>query len=437
MNCVFLCSSPLSHILPTQPVIEYLVSKNVNVYVFSIFNNKERLESYGAKFVEYPFEYLAGDDYDTLMQRGITFHTLINKNKYVEAFKFFVQQDTEYYYASHNFKNFELLYNSIKILKPDFIIRDGVDRYGSNISKLLNIPCIGFLTHTLYSKKFFEQDPSYLYRVFLDALHYDSPELEKYFGRFRKECERINNEVFLKSNTFRLHCHHQFDPHEKLTMICAPSLFQPKESFEEDRDYLLVYPNESRFHVEKEIDSELITFIEENEQDEKMIVYLACGSMLSFSFNFCTTLIDNLIKNGLSIIVGNKFEYKSLRERYAENSDSVYIDAFLPQQFILSKAKLFITAAGQNSVIEAIYHKIPMLAFPLTSEQKMNGLIIEEKNIGRTTHIERTKHKTVGNLISEILTDKDIDKCMEIMHNNLVNGVNHFDILWEYANNER
>ena len=42
----------------------------------------------------------------------------------------------------------------------------------------------------------------------------------------------------------------------------------------------------------------------------------------------------------------------------------------IPQKFILSKTDVFITSGGHNSILEAIYYKVPMLITPISSEQR-------------------------------------------------------------------
>lgn len=432
MNCIFICSVPISHIIPIQPLVEYLICNNVNVYVISSRGNEGRIKSYGAKFIEYPFQFVEEGNLSSLIERGKNFRELLYDEKYIEAFDYFIEKDTEYFY-DHNFKNLELMFNMIKKLKPDFIIRDAVDRYGNTIAKLLNIPCIGMITHCLYSKKFFEENPSDLYRIFLDALNINAPVLDNYFKNLRKKYESIHDKVFMNSLTFKINTLHQFDPCEELTLINSIKSFQPQSSFEENRLYKLIYPKMDRFLIEKQIDSNLVSFIKFAKQEKRKIVYIATGSMLSLKFKLCTKLIDNLIKNGLCIIVSNNKEYEELRTYYSDRLEYVYVDSFLPQQFVLSNSDLFISSAGQNSILEAIYHEVPLLAIPITSEQKINGLMIEYNNIGLTNYIKRDIPKTFGWLVNELLINLKYKYNLKVLHDDLVNNTNDFKDILEYV----
>lgn len=432
MKCVFICSVPISHIIPIQPIVEYFKERDIDVSVVSNKQNRQRIENYGAKFVEYPFNFLGNNNSDLLYERSLKFNEYIMKEEYSKAFDYFVKKDTEYFY-DHSFENLKLLFNVIKNEKPDFIIRDAVDRYGNVIAKLLNIPCIGIITHCLYSKKYFESNPSYLYKVFMDALKIDSKKLDKYFTTFRKNSELIHESVYMDSETFRINTFHQFDPCEELTLINSIKTLQPKSSFETNRKYLLIYPNLKRFEIESDSDESLQSFIENAKHKAKKIVYIATGSTISFKYEFCIKLIDNLLKNDLCVIVSNNTDYKILRDYYNKQKELVYIDKFIPQQFVLKNSDLFISSAGQNSIIEAIYHKIPILAMPLTSEQKLNGLLIEESGIGLTTYINRDRYITYGSLVKSLLFESKYKVNLEILNYDLIHGKNNFDVILDYV----
>ena len=432
MKCVFICSVPISHIIPIQPIIEYFNERNIGVSVISNKQNKQRIENYGAKFIEYPFNFLGNNNSDLLYERSLQFNEYIMKEEYSKAFDYFIKKDTEYFY-DHSFENLKLLFNVIKNEKPDFIIRDAVDRYGNVIAKLLNIPCIGIITHCLYSKKYFESNPSYLYKVFMDALKFNSKKLDKYFTTFRENSELIHESVYMDSETFRINTFHQFDPCEELTLINSIKTLQPKSSFEPNRKYLLIYPNLKRFEIESNVDKFLENFIENAKHKEKKIVYIATGSMISFKYEFCIKLIDNLLKNNLCVIMSNNTDYKVLRDYYDKQKELVYIDKFIPQQFALKNSDLFISSAGQNSIIEAIYHKIPILAMPLTSEQKLNGLLIEDSGIGLTTYINRDRYITYGSLVKSLLFESKYKENLDILNNDLIHGKNNFDVILDYV----
>lgn len=48
---------------------------------------------------------------------------------------------------------------------------------------------------------------------------------------------------------------------------------------------------------------------------------------------------------------------------------------------MLSVADLFITSGGQNNILESIF-STPMLVDPISSEQRMNAIMVDKNRIG-------------------------------------------------------
>lgn len=55
----------------------------------------------------------------------------------------------------------------------------------------------------------------------------------------------------------------------------------------------------------------------------------------------------------------------------------------VPQLDVLSHAQVFVTHGGMNSTMESLYHGVPMVVIPQMSEQRANGLRVEELGLGR------------------------------------------------------
>ena len=432
MKCLILCSSPISHIIPLESLIDNLIENDVEVYAVSVLNNKSRIEKFGAHFIEYPFDFVGGSKIKRNMKISENYYRLLSEEKYYDAYYSYVYEDTKSFYT-HNLDNLIKLFEIAKKINPDFILRDAVDRYGSIVAKMLLVPCVGYITHNLYSKQFFSTNPSYYYKIFMRSLNQSELLPNDFFKNFRDECENINDIVFRESDTFKIYTHHQFDPREEFTLINSIDGIQPKESLENDRKYELMYPALSRFKIEKDIPSDLREFIENSQN----VVYIASGSMISFPPDFYIQLINGLVNNGFKLVISFKNDLEILYDKIPEKmKNNVKIYNFVPQQYVLSNSKLFITTGGQNSIIESIYHKVPMLVFPVTSEQSINGLIIEKEKIGKTTYIERENYMTIGELIKEILSDKQIEANLECLSNRIKYNNCDYSKFWSYLNDE-
>ncbi|MER6119395.1 macrolide family glycosyltransferase [Streptomyces sp. NPDC001743] len=55
----------------------------------------------------------------------------------------------------------------------------------------------------------------------------------------------------------------------------------------------------------------------------------------------------------------------------------------VPQLDVLSHAQVFLTHGGMNSTMESLYHGVPMVVIPQMSEQRANGLRVDELGLGR------------------------------------------------------
>ena len=65
-----------------------------------------------------------------------------------------------------------------------------------------------------------------------------------------------------------------------------------------------------------------------------------------------------------------------------ELPEGVRVEPYVDQMEVLSRASLFITHCGMNSVSEALYMGVPLLLFPLTGEQRAVARRVAELGAG-------------------------------------------------------
>ncbi|MFB6714054.1 MULTISPECIES: macrolide family glycosyltransferase [unclassified Streptomyces] len=80
----------------------------------------------------------------------------------------------------------------------------------------------------------------------------------------------------------------------------------------------------------------------------------------------------------------------------------------VPQLDVLRHAELFITHGGMNSVMESLYNGVPMIVNPLMSEQRANGLRVEELGFGRLLTREDFSLEALHKAIDEVSADKSV-----------------------------
>ena len=91
----------------------------------------------------------------------------------------------------------------------------------------------------------------------------------------------------------------------------------------------------------------------------------------------------------------------------------IYIDDFIEQKYVLNYCDLFITSGGFNSILESIYYKVPMLVIPVSSEQRLNALIIENLKLGKNCYSYENINKDLPQLIHTLECEKSIKESLD------------------------
>ena len=101
--------------------------------------------------------------------------------------------------------------------------------------------------------------------------------------------------------------------------------------------------------------------------------------------------------------------------------NNVLVQRWLPQNDLLghNKTVLFITHSGNNGQIEALYHAVPMLAFPIMDDQICNSLRLIEHGYGRmltyATFTSDELYDAITEMISTHEYKRNIVKCSSMM----------------------
>jgi MGT family glycosyltransferase len=87
---------------------------------------------------------------------------------------------------------------------------------------------------------------------------------------------------------------------------------------------------------------------------------------------------------------------------------NVRIRPFFPQLQVLRQAAVFITHAGMNSTMEALYFAVPMLAVPQQPEQTATARRLEELGLGRQLAAEDVTAEALRVAIDALHTDAQV-----------------------------
>lgn len=136
------------------------------------------------------------------------------------------------------------------------------------------------------------------------------------------------------------------------SVVYTSKYFQPySESF--SSHYLFVGPSILSEHKPK--------------KNDKPLVYVSMGTVINDRPDFYYKCINALHREDVDLIIscGNAVDVTHQREL----PENVKVFPYVNQKEILSKASVFITHCGMNSVSESLYMETPMVLYPQTNEQ--------------------------------------------------------------------
>ena len=154
------------------------------------------------------------------------------------------------------------------------------------------------------------------------------------------------------------------------------------------------------------------------------VILMSLGSVLSdFPDDFIRKLMKAFGSVPYEVIMRNK-------EAIPGAPGNVHNMSWVPQNDLLAhpNMKLFITHCGINSLIEAVYHGVPVLAFLFANDNHNNAALVRAKEIGESMLLNDFTAdqltETVIRIISEPKYRNNAKKLGNILKNVKLNGSN-------------
>ena len=180
--------------------------------------------------------------------------------------------------------------------------------------------------------------------------------------------------------------------------------------------------------------------------EKKKLIYASLGTVFNRNVPIYEKIINSLrsiesslrSKNSIELQVilsvgetaFEEFQRKIKNESY-KVPENFTIQPFVPQVDILKRASLFITHAGMNSCSEAMHYAVPVVCIPISAEQPLNAIRMEQLNLGICFHDKNNlEEKRLAEAIEKVLTEdsylKNVIEISKISHkyNGNVNGSN-------------
>ncbi|XP_063785497.1 UDP-glucuronosyltransferase 3A1-like [Pseudophryne corroboree] len=155
----------------------------------------------------------------------------------------------------------------------------------------------------------------------------------------------------------------------------------------------------------KPVSQELEDFIAESGESGFIVVTL--GSMISSIplVEFVKEMNAGFAKIPQKVIW--RFQRSQWPEE-VETAPNVKIMDWLSQNDLLGhpKVRLLVTHGGQNSVMEAVYHGVPVLGIPLFGDQRENVIRVKAKNMGTFIPPDQLKSENFAETILEVIENQ-------------------------------
>lgn len=113
---------------------------------------------------------------------------------------------------------------------------------------------------------------------------------------------------------------------------------------------------------------------------QRPLVYISLGTVINDRPDFYASCIAALRDQDVDVVIS--CGSAAAREALGTLPDNIRVYPFVDQLDLLSRAKVFLTHCGMNSVSESLYMAAPMVLYPQTSEQKAVAKRVAELGAG-------------------------------------------------------
>ena len=359
---VFFCIPAHGHTNPTLGVVRELVSLGHEVLYYSYNMLKEKIENTGANFV-------SCDDYDMEQKLSPEDGARLGKDL---AFSTKILVDTTLALD-------DMVCSQIKELQPDCIVADSMAIWGKCVALKFGIPFISSTTtfaFNQHSAKIMKQSIGQIFGMIFSM------------GKIQKDIIRLQNKGYPINNVLDII---KNDDNTDTIVYTSPE-FQPCSETFSDK-YTFIGPSI------RPITDEIV-------KTHKKLIYISMGTVINNNAGFYHNCIKAFADTDFQVImsVGNLTDmtkFKNLPENI-----SVYQN--VDQIAVLSKADVFISHCGMNSVNESLYYGVPLVMFPQTPEQ--GGVANRVNQLKAGIMLKKNTVKNIQNAVKSLINDGEYRK---------------------------
>ena len=142
------------------------------------------------------------------------------------------------------------------------------------------------------------------------------------------------------------------------------------------------------------------------DRGEKPIIYISLGTVVKGATSFFKKCIQAFEVEDVTVImsVGKQFDIWKL----GKVPENFKVYRSVPQLSVLEQADVFVTHGGMNSVSEALFYSVPMVAIPFMADQPVNARRIEELGVGKQLDYKKMSSEALRQKVMEVFEDKTI-----------------------------
>lgn len=371
---VFFCIPAHGHTNPTLGVVRELVNRGHEVWYYSYEPFREKIENAGAKFIPC-------DEYDAELKMKPEDAARVGKDL---AFSTKILVDT-------TLSLDEMVCKAMDELKPDCVVADSMAVWGKAVALKQNIPFVSSTTtfaFNQHSAKIMKQSIGQLF-----SLIFSMPKINKDLKRLQKKGYPIDNILSIIQND-----------NDTNTIVYTSKEFQPCADTFSDK-YSFVGPSI------RDAESEI-------EKGNRPLLYISMGTVNNVMLKLYKNCIEAFKDGEYNVImsVGKNTDVNKL----GEIPDNFKVYDMVDQISVLRKADAFITHCGMNSVNESLYHEVPLVMFPQTSEQ--GGVARRVSDLGAGVYLEKNDAAEIRKAVKKILDDGSYKKNASVIADSFKNS---------------
>ena len=335
MRVFWFCIPAYGHTNPSIEVVRELVRRGHEVRYYSFDEFRAKIEDTGAAFVRCD-EFLP--PIDAASERRL--HKVSTTEMSVRSFQTTALMDAT-------------VAADVERYSPDLVVSDSACFWGKLFCQKHHLPLVISTTtfaFNRYSAQYMKSSASEL--------------ADMVFGlpRVNRELRKLRGLGFDVKSVLDIVQNKEDDD----TIVYTSRLFQPCADSFDSSHYRFVGPS--------------LRAVEPREKTGTPLVYVSLGTVINDHPDFYRSCIEAVAGQDVELLIscGQSFDASALGELPA----NVTVEHAVDQLDVLSRASLFVTHCGMNSVSEGLYLGVPLLLFPLTGEQRAVARRAEEVGAG-------------------------------------------------------